>query len=60
MFDSLEEIIKKDEGTISAGNRIARYALYAVTSVLVCGGLIFFVQLLLRFTPVVRSIFRPL
>ena len=42
MFDSLEEQIRKDENkTSSSGQRMVRYAIYAVAATLLFGGLIF-------------------
>ena len=42
MFDSLDESIRKDEDRVSSSKqRMVRYAIYAVASALIFGGLMF-------------------
>jgi hypothetical protein len=47
VFDSLEDTIKRDEQrSTSSRERIMRYAVIAVASVVIFGGLIFSIRLL--------------
>jgi len=47
MFDSLDEQIRRDEDKGSTpGQRMMRYALYALVGVIVCVGVIYGIKLL--------------